>query len=261
MINTPLSTNIGGVTGTSTSTVICFDFASTATPLSPESFFAGGKQGVWYDPSDKSTLFQDVEGTVPVTKDGDPVALMRDKSGNGNHATQKVSTARPVYKTDGILHWLKFDGVDDLIASNDFGLVQPHTYAVASTLTSDMLGAGRYIVDGLSRLSSSLNVKYTAARIFSGTGTYEPPLLEVGKRVFVAKFVGSNSTLLNNGIAGAVRMVGSENPKGVTLGATGTGTSPSDASIYGFISVSRVTTNTEDLAINTYLAAKSGVML
>lgn len=38
--------------------------------------------------SDKSTLFQDVAGTVPVTKDGDPVGLIRDKSGNGNHATQ-----------------------------------------------------------------------------------------------------------------------------------------------------------------------------
>ena len=75
--------------------------------------FADGKQGVWYDPSDKSTLFQDVAGTVPVTKDGDPVGLMRDKSGNGNHATQSVSTSRPIYKTDDTLHWLEFDGVDD----------------------------------------------------------------------------------------------------------------------------------------------------
>lgn len=73
----------------------------------PLTLFAGGKQGVWYDPSDKSTLFQDVAGTIPVTKDGDPVALMRDKSGNGNHATQSVSTARPVYKG------LYYDGVDD----------------------------------------------------------------------------------------------------------------------------------------------------
>ena len=72
--------------------------------------FAGGKQGVWYDPSDKSTLFQDAAGTVPVTKDGDPVALMRDKSGNGNHATQTVSAARPAYKG------LYYDGVDDFMA-------------------------------------------------------------------------------------------------------------------------------------------------
>jgi hypothetical protein len=97
-------------------------FGFGSSEFSPLELFAGGKQGVWYDPSDKSTLFQDVAGTVPVTKDGDPVALMRDKSGNNNHATQTVSTARPVYKTDGILHWLTFDGVDDWfdILSMDF---------------------------------------------------------------------------------------------------------------------------------------------
>ncbi|WP_420229036.1 hypothetical protein ACOBWA_08420 [Psychrobacter sp. ER1] len=42
--------------------------------------FAGDKQGVWYDPSDLTTLFQDAAGTTPVTKDGDPVGLMLDKS-------------------------------------------------------------------------------------------------------------------------------------------------------------------------------------
>lgn len=46
----------------------------------PLDLFKGGKQGVWYDPSDKSTLFQDVSGTIPVTTDGDPVGLMLDKS-------------------------------------------------------------------------------------------------------------------------------------------------------------------------------------
>lgn len=88
-------------------------FGFGSSEFSPLDLFAGGKQGVWYDPSDKSTLFQDVAGTVPVTKDGDPVALMRDKSGNSNHATQTVSTSRPIYKTDGVLHWLQFDGIDD----------------------------------------------------------------------------------------------------------------------------------------------------
>lgn len=86
----------------------------------PRYLFLNGEQGVWYDPSDKSTLFQDVAGTVPVTKDGDPVALMRDKSGNGNHAVQSVSTSRPVYKTDGVLHWLQFDGVDDSFSTDVF---------------------------------------------------------------------------------------------------------------------------------------------
>lgn len=90
-----------------------YKYASTHPDTAILSLFTGGKQGVWYDPSDITTLYQDAAGTVPVTKDGDPVALMRDKSGNNNHATQSVSTSRPVYKADGVLHWLETDGVDD----------------------------------------------------------------------------------------------------------------------------------------------------
>ena len=79
----------------------------------PLQLFLAGVLGVWFDPSDLSTLFQDAAGTIPVTSDGDPVGLMLDKSGNGYHASQSVSGSRPVYRTDGVLHWLKFDLVDD----------------------------------------------------------------------------------------------------------------------------------------------------
>lgn len=42
-------------------------------------FFSNGEQGVWYDPSDLSTLFQDSAGTTPVTAVEQPVGLMLDK--------------------------------------------------------------------------------------------------------------------------------------------------------------------------------------
>lgn len=42
--------------------------------------FANGEQGVWYAPSDLSTLFQDTTGTIPVTGVEQPVGLMLDKS-------------------------------------------------------------------------------------------------------------------------------------------------------------------------------------
>lgn len=49
-------------------------------PFSPSSLFAAGEQGVWYDPNDTATLFQDSAGTTPVTAVEQPVGLMLDKS-------------------------------------------------------------------------------------------------------------------------------------------------------------------------------------
>lgn len=64
--------------------------------FSPISLFAASEPGVWYDPSDMTTLFQDSAGTTPVTAVEQPVGLMLDKSGRGNHATQSTSASRPV---------------------------------------------------------------------------------------------------------------------------------------------------------------------
>ena len=46
----------------------------------PYALFANNEQGVWYDPSDRTTLFQDSAGTTPVTAVEQPVGLMLDKS-------------------------------------------------------------------------------------------------------------------------------------------------------------------------------------
>jgi len=47
--------------------------------FSPLSLFANGEQGLWYDPSDFSSMFQDSAGTTPVTAVGQPVGLILDK--------------------------------------------------------------------------------------------------------------------------------------------------------------------------------------
>src|SRR5690554_6275645 len=81
--------------------------------------FGNGEQGAMYIPKPKvhgqQVLWQDVEGTVPVMSDGDPVGMMLDLSGNGHHAIQEVSSDRPVYRTDGALHWLEGNGVNRYI--------------------------------------------------------------------------------------------------------------------------------------------------
>lgn len=77
-------------------------------------YLSKGEQGVWYDPSDMSTLFQDAAGTIPVTAAGQPVGMMmRNKSGRGNHATQATATSRPLLQTESGKWYLAFDGVDD----------------------------------------------------------------------------------------------------------------------------------------------------
>jgi hypothetical protein len=46
----------------------------------PGRLFLAGEQGVWYDPSDLSTMFQDSAGTTPVTAVDQPVGRILDKS-------------------------------------------------------------------------------------------------------------------------------------------------------------------------------------
>ena len=59
-------------------------WASIFTPSAL--FLDGSTQGVWYDPSDNTTLFQDAAATIPVTAVEQPVGRILDKSGKGNHA-------------------------------------------------------------------------------------------------------------------------------------------------------------------------------
>ena len=86
--------------------------------------FAASEQGLWLDPSDMSTMFQDSAGSTPVTAVGQPVGKILDKSGRGNHATQATATARPVLQQDGNgKYYLAFDGVDDSMATSTFPIV------------------------------------------------------------------------------------------------------------------------------------------
>ena len=68
----------------------------SGSTFTPAALFAGGEQGVWYDPTDLTTMFQDAAGTTPVTAVEQPVGLIRDKSGRGNHASQSTAASRPV---------------------------------------------------------------------------------------------------------------------------------------------------------------------
>ena len=81
----------------------------------PATLFANGEVGLIYEIRDISTLFQDAEGAIPVTADGQPVGKILDKSGNGYHATQSVASKRPTYRDVDGVQWIEFDGIDDFL--------------------------------------------------------------------------------------------------------------------------------------------------
>jgi hypothetical protein len=72
---------------------------------------------LWLDAGDKSTLFTDAAGTVPVSFTSQSVALWKDKSATGNNATLPTSTTTPyntgavaIYNDNNALPTLRFSG-------------------------------------------------------------------------------------------------------------------------------------------------------
>jgi hypothetical protein len=107
-----------------------------STPTTPLAYY--------YDISDISTLFKDTAGTVPVTADGDAVARVNDKSGNGFTITQTNGSGFcPVYRAGGGKPYLELTGASSQWLSTP-GNVQAvnatdgsHTAAAAVVFTNN----------------------------------------------------------------------------------------------------------------------------
>jgi hypothetical protein len=228
--------------------------------FTPLDLFQNGEQGVWYDPSDLTTLFQDDAGTTPVTADGDPVGLMLDKSGNGNDATQSVSSRRPTYRTDGTLHWLEGDGVDDKMQSVNFGLVQPTSFYVSATANA----SNDFIFDGLATNSGSIATSSsTTFRLFAGATLSSADLYSAGSpTIFKGLIDGVNSEVGVNDSSPTSGNAGGSNMDGITLFSAGATSGFSlQGNIYGSVFVDRALDTDESSDLIIHLAAKSGVTL
>lgn len=96
--------------------------------------FENGEEGVWYDTSDISTLFQDSAGTTPITASGQTIGFVRDKSGNGLNATQATTAARPSYIVDADGAFIQHDPVDDALTVTlpDMGTAATVAYVTRS---------------------------------------------------------------------------------------------------------------------------------
>ncbi|AAZ18867.1 hypothetical protein Psyc_1014 [Psychrobacter arcticus 273-4] len=104
------------------------------------SLFSASQQGFWYEPADITTLYQDAAGTVATTLAGDPIALVKDKSGNNNHAVQTVSTKRSVYNVNPSR--ITLDKVDD-----EFVVTVPTGGWIGTMVVGTAIGTASYEVN------------------------------------------------------------------------------------------------------------------
>lgn len=234
----------------------------------PATLFAASEQGVWYDPSDFITMFQDSAGTTPVTAVGQPVGLMLDKSGRGNHATQDTAAARPVLATG-----IDLDGVDDTMAQSGGGAsttafmlcaaVKPEGGAAsARTIWSDAGTNTGYIV----RLNASNQLEMSVGNGTAYTTIATTATVDVGTTYVVTAWDdGTNLNVqVNNGtVASVARPTVSAGTATATLGKdNGAATGFFNGQLISVVQVKNDGgTADERTAAKAYAAGKGGVTL
>lgn len=169
-------------------------------PWTPRNLFAGGRDGLWIDPSDLSTLWRDTDGTMPVTTDGQTVALAQDKSGNSNNLTQANSSQRPAYNQLG---YLACDGSDDVLM-RVFGAAKPFPLHIISGI--DVAASDNNNIVSLANPGSSTNIIASqigtgpAAVTRYGTGLATSSIATTtGKHVLSTKFYSGNQSVSVDG--------------------------------------------------------------
>lgn len=255
-----------------------------AAAWSPTSLFAASEVGVWYDPSDFSTMFQDSAGTTPVTAVGDPVGKILDKSGNGKHATQATAASRPILRNDGTNYYLEFDGVDNSLATAaiDFSATDKITHHAGWTQSTASFGvvtelsnnpgpnAGTFSLAGytagemffVARGTAALTAKFDAAtlpktRVSTG-------LLDIAQALaadeIVARVNGVVKPVLGYIDAGPAG-TGNFGNYPLYLGRRGGIQYPLSGRIYSIVIRGALSDAAQIAAAEAYVAGKSGVTL
>ena len=225
--------------------------------FAPTALFGASEAGVWYDPSDLSSMFQDSAGTTPAAVDS-PVGRINDKSGNGNNAVQATAAARPILRAGG---YLEFDGVDDFLRST-FAIAQPWD-RISALRQISWTGTDR-IYNGVAGFSGALYQRTASPNlaIYDGGTPVEITGPAIGANgIITERHDGANSRVaLNNGTYGT-GSTGTTAAGGVTIGATDTGTLTGAFRYYGMVMIGRDLSDSEISALRSYLAAKAGVTL
>jgi lysophospholipase L1-like esterase len=239
----------------------------------PLSRFEAGEEGVLFDPSDLSTLFQDAAGTVPVTATGQTVKRINDRSGRGHHVAN--AAANWTLQNDGVNNYLQTDGAVRLDATafawgsdklTFFGAIKADTgglskhfcwfggpfvtasWAVETNIGGLLLyrrGSGAFGGRYTASIGTATSVISGVADLSGATQATENPFLRVD---------GVQPTLTNAGTADT----GGGN-FGTQLLSLGGSTTWFTGRIYAFGAVNTASTQTQLEDLERWCASKSGV--
>lgn len=243
--------------------------------FSPSSLFSSGEEGVWYDPSDLTTMWTDTAGTTQATAvlEGDTptaanaVARIDDKSGNGNHATQITAPSRPYLTvTAGGLYYLSFDGANDVLSRASFAFTEELSFFGAysdqcSMSQSDLSTTNNYIWSGIGGAGALSNIRDSGANdilteAVSGNGVIGS--IFEGVATGGAYALRVNGTETDTGTATAT-------PSGIDTFSIGAllrdGSAYLAGGFYGGVVLDRLLTTDEITNTEAYLATRSGVSI
>lgn len=234
--------------------------AAAVAAFSPADLFAASEVGVWYDPSDLSSMFQDSAGTTPAVVD-QPVGRINDKSGNGYDATQTTTASKPVLRQDGSgNYYLEHDGVDDWLRAL-FTIAQPWDRVSAFRQISwaafrRIMGGGSTTAGSLLQRTSSPTLALFSSSVFNVSGP------AIGSNaIFTERHNGASSRGATNSNAYTTGNAGTTAPGGVTIGANYQGAEASSVYFYGAAMIGRALTDTETSDLRSFMASKAGVTL
>jgi len=117
---------------------------SMGASYAPGDMFLNGEEGIWLDPSDFSTMFQDVAGTIPVTAPDQPVGKIFDKSGNEHYAT--FIGTKPLLKRDEVgLYYLDWDGISTAMETDEIDFSTTDEVTIWTGIRKAFQGVLHYI--------------------------------------------------------------------------------------------------------------------
>ena len=247
-----------------------------------QKLFANGEQGFFYDPNDLSTMFKDAEGTTPVTAVGQPVGLIRDKSGRNNHAYQTASASRPLLQRNATTgaYYLAFDGADDFLVTNNINFTATDEVSLFAGVRKLSDVNSGIVAETSTRAGSNLgsfalyapfDTTYKGYGIRSQgtvqsdalTATPTSPNTSVVSGIM--DITADKSVLRINGVRAASSLsdqgAGNYGNYPLYIGRRGGTSLPFNGHIYSLIGISRLTTDAETLALEKAIAKLTGVTL